>query len=1067
MVVHEPGDWFDAVLAGLAAQDYPNLRSLLLVTGDPGDLADRVRDAVPNSFVRAIEGDPGFGPTANEVLRLVEGDNGFFCVLHDDVALEPDAIRLMVEELYRSNAGIVGPKLVDWNDPVVLQHVGFGVDRFGEVDSFVEPGEADQEQHDAVRDVFALPSACLLVRADLFRALGGFDPSIEFHGDDVDLCWRAHLGGARVVVVPSARARHREALPERRPDLAHHALRERHRINSVVTLTGARRLPLVLVQLVLLTIGEFAVGLFTGQARRGWAALRALVGQITRVPATFARRRALAAGRLVPDSEVAGLQVRGSARFATYLRARDARPDHHRNSARPWRERAGAGSGLAWLAIIAVVVMGGRHLIGSGVPRVGEFLPFDRSPVHLLRTYSSGWNAHGVGATASLPTGLGLIGLAGLTVGARMGLLHTLAVVGLLVLGAFGMWRLGRCFSSSRARLIAAVVYLALPLSGQVLSIGRWGALAVFAALPWSIDSMRRFAGLEATAGDADGERSFPVAPWMQRRLLAGGSLVAAITIAFEPSYWLLLPVVALVLGLATLATGASVVTAARLAAAGVVAAVVGLALNLPWSAQLLRDGGWTAAVGPPPNGSRGVSVFELLTFQVGNGRAAALAIALYLPVVGALVLARGSRFGWAARAALLVVAFAWLAVLDDRGSLPLHLPEPGVVLVPVAVGLALAAAAVVAGFATDVRGGDFGWRQPLGLLCGLAVAVGAVPGVVALQTGRWDMPSTTMLDLLGQLPDHPAEGDYRVLWVGDQRLLPAAGQAYGPGVAYAVTDGRSLEVDQTWGTPPRGGDDEIAAALRAIATGTTTRAGRLLAPFAVRYVIVPVVDGAVSTDAHPLPLPTGLIDSLGDQLDLAEAYSPPAFVVYENRAWLPLRSVLTADGAAASRTAGAEALAQADVTGATPVMVGADHLAPASVGVPAGTIHLGVPFDRNWSVRVDGTAVDGRPAFGSTVAFDIESPGTATLAYDTSAVRRLVVFAQSLVWLLVLAVAAGARLPRSRPTRRQSNTEPVEPVLTFDPVLAATVAPVPADLEPHEPALDEPAPDEPRSDES
>ena len=225
MVVHEPGDWFDAVLAGLAAQDYPNLRSLLLVTGEPGDLPERVRTSVPNSFVRAIDGDPGFGPTANEVLRLVEGDNGFFCFLHDDVALEPDAIRLMVEELYRSNAGIVGPKLVDWHDPVVLQHVGFGVDRFGEVDPFVEPGETDQEQHDAVRDVFALPSACLLVRADLFRALGGFDPSVEFHGDDVDLCWRAHLGGARVVVVPSARARHLERLAERRPDLAHHAMR--------------------------------------------------------------------------------------------------------------------------------------------------------------------------------------------------------------------------------------------------------------------------------------------------------------------------------------------------------------------------------------------------------------------------------------------------------------------------------------------------------------------------------------------------------------------------------------------------------------------------------------------------------------------------------------------------------------------------------------------------------------------------------------------------------------------------------------------------------------------------
>ncbi len=207
------------MLDGLADQDYANLKSLFLIVGEPGDVPERVRRRVPNAFVRAVGKSTGYGAVANEVLRLVEGENGFFCFLHDDVALDPAAIRLLVEELYRSNAGIVGPKLVSWDDPGVLQHVGLGVDRFGEIDSFVEEGEVDQEQHDAVRDVFALPSACLMVRADLFRAIGGFDTAIDFYGDDVDLCWRAHLGGARVVVVPAARARHREALAQRRPDL--------------------------------------------------------------------------------------------------------------------------------------------------------------------------------------------------------------------------------------------------------------------------------------------------------------------------------------------------------------------------------------------------------------------------------------------------------------------------------------------------------------------------------------------------------------------------------------------------------------------------------------------------------------------------------------------------------------------------------------------------------------------------------------------------------------------------------------------------------------------------------
>ena len=238
VVVHEPEAWFEDTIESFARQNYPNLRFLFLVVDDPTGDADRdaaggtadvtfasvesrITARLPDAFVRPAAGNPGFGAVANEVLRLVEGEHGLFLVCHDDIAMDPDALRLMVEELYRSNAGAVGPKLVDWDDPRVLHSVGMGVDRFGEMDHSIELGEVDQEQHDGVRDVFAVPSACILIRADLFRELDGFDESLSFHGEDVELCWRIHHSGARVVVAPSARVRHREELQRRRPDLHH------------------------------------------------------------------------------------------------------------------------------------------------------------------------------------------------------------------------------------------------------------------------------------------------------------------------------------------------------------------------------------------------------------------------------------------------------------------------------------------------------------------------------------------------------------------------------------------------------------------------------------------------------------------------------------------------------------------------------------------------------------------------------------------------------------------------------------------------------------------------------
>ena len=45
----------------------------------------------------------------------------------------------------------------------------------------------------------------MLVRTDLFEELEGFDPATFPGAEDLDLCWRARLAGARVLVVPDAR----------------------------------------------------------------------------------------------------------------------------------------------------------------------------------------------------------------------------------------------------------------------------------------------------------------------------------------------------------------------------------------------------------------------------------------------------------------------------------------------------------------------------------------------------------------------------------------------------------------------------------------------------------------------------------------------------------------------------------------------------------------------------------------------------------------------------------------------------------------------------------------------
>jgi GT2 family glycosyltransferase len=177
------GPWLEDTLASLASQRYEELSVLVLVSDDEFDPTVRVGRILPEAFVRVLPGRPGYAAASNEALGMVEGA-AFFLLCHDDCALDPDVVHNLVEESFRSNAGVVSPKFVNWDNPSVLLHVGMHCDKTGAVVDRIQDGEVDHGQHDAVRDVFVAPGGCTLIRADLWRQLKGFDAGIVAMGED-------------------------------------------------------------------------------------------------------------------------------------------------------------------------------------------------------------------------------------------------------------------------------------------------------------------------------------------------------------------------------------------------------------------------------------------------------------------------------------------------------------------------------------------------------------------------------------------------------------------------------------------------------------------------------------------------------------------------------------------------------------------------------------------------------------------------------------------------------------------------------------------------------------------
>lgn len=1041
MVVHEPGDWLQDSLQGVVDQQYDALQVLVLVTGhetDPGSgaIRDLVSTVAPQAVVRFLEGNPGYAGACNSVLNLVQGDNGLFCFLHDDVVMAPTAIAHLVEEMYRSNAGVVGPKIVHWDNDRMIQSVGVAVDRFGVELPYADDGELDQEQHDSIQDVFVVPSSCFLIRADLFRTIGGFNADLSTVGADLDICWRAHATGSRVMIVPNAVVRHRESMNLRLSDDERDEVNseaEKVRVKTVLSLTSASQLPFVFLQLVALTISRFILLSVTGRIRRAIVEVQALLGALFAVGEIRQRRDAVAQYRHVDGDEIRALQLRGSSYITSWSRQRARRAGLAQAEAVDVvRETAPKGAYIVWGALITLLIVGSRDLLLNGVVAVGQMTPFGGSVRQMIASYASGWWGAGFGQLSALPTGVVLTAVAGVATLGKVGLLHTLLVVLLPLVGWLGVWRFASVMGTRSARLAGTIAYAAVPLPYASISSGRWGALLLYALLPWMVHLSRMLAGFADLNDSRPGEPIVVVSPATWRRWFATLTLLLAVSFAFEPATVVIFAIVALVFGVSSLAHGVSIKTTSRWVVINAGAALSALAMNLPWTGTYIRSGWWEALTGAPVESGRNIGLVGLATFEVGTFALSALCIALYAAAVGSVLLVRGARTGWALRGATLIGVGLLLAMLDDSALSPVHFPEPAVMLVPVAFGIAVCASTMGAALVLDLRRGRFSWRQPLGALVGAAFVIGLIPAAINSVNGGWNQPSLALPQLLQQLPDASSGGDYRTMFIGDSRVLPGAPLYFGWGISYSVVNGAMPRSDEMWEAPPTRARDNAVTALYGIARGQTARAGRLLAPLSVRFIVVPIIDGGASTRRHPIAAPRGLTDALSRQLDLRRRYASPDLVIFENTAWVPVRSQLTTIGAESSKLAGATSMIAADISGAKPFGAGIRPEGSVITEVESGTVHLAVPYTSRWHVTVNGKDIAPRPAFGLTNAYDIPEKSTIELSFASSGIHTSLILIQFAAWCTVLYIALSRR--RRFVRRRESQSfATVEPVIVID----------------------------------
>jgi hypothetical protein len=738
--------------------------------------------------------DPGSLPVVKDFASFVTdlgSEIDHVWIVHGDARPRPDALGALVAEMERSDASLVGSKIVDAVTLDRLESVGSATDVFGEPYSGLDADEVDLEQYDVVRDVAFVSAVSMLVRRDLVRGLRGIDPLLPPVAAGMDFSQRARVAGGRVMVAPSSEVLHERICREEVEGWREWAGRMRSMLKAYRLITLAWVVPIG----TLLGLFDGIARLFLGTTRPLGDFVRAVGWNIAHLPGSLSARNAVRAVRHVGDEELFRYQVTGSVRLRTLANdvaerfgwviddepgvvAEDELDD----------EATAAGPVVVVFGVLAVALATRSFWAGS-LPQSGFTLPIGDAGA-ALSGFAGGWNSAGLGSSDPVHPSAAFFALFEWLTGGWAGTSRIL-VVGLLAAVFFGTGRLlGEVSVTGPTRHLAAVV-AAIGTGSAAFAVD--GDMASWLAVGPTLSAV-----------------ALAVSPWPTSAFARVGRTGALIVASAAAG--ILAPGAALVIATAVIMLWA-VVPGVRWGAAvrGVLAADVALIVAAPYLAGVsvdeLSESGPAYDLSPP-----------LLPFLL-----------VVIAAVFGTVFAPGRRHRVAFSGGALIAISVWLPALElPQGDLGAAFALLAV------VGLVLVVGAVIG---LDREGSRV-------TVLGRGIAAAAAVSLVVLSlghvvNGRAGFPQDQWTDRLVFTESLGSETETaRVLVVGDPDQLPGEHRS-ADGVSYRVldVDGPSLEGARLGF--PRLGDEALAEIVTSISGGELVRPGEALAEFGIGWVAV------------------------------------------------------------------------------------------------------------------------------------------------------------------------------------------------------------------------------------
>ncbi len=165
--------------------------------------------------VKILEFDENYGFAGGYNKALAQIDAEYFILLNSDVEVTENWLQPMIEYMDNNkDVAACQPKILAYNSRQNFEHAGAAggfIDYLGypfcRGRIFAEV-ETDRGQYDDICDIFWATGACLMIRSDVFRAVGGLDDDFFAHMEEIDLCWRLRSRCYRIVCIPQSTVYH-------------------------------------------------------------------------------------------------------------------------------------------------------------------------------------------------------------------------------------------------------------------------------------------------------------------------------------------------------------------------------------------------------------------------------------------------------------------------------------------------------------------------------------------------------------------------------------------------------------------------------------------------------------------------------------------------------------------------------------------------------------------------------------------------------------------------------------------------------------------------------------------